>query len=396
MFKRSRRGKAFTVIAAAGALSVTLAACGGSDDSGSGDSGGDDAATEETTEEATEESGGDEGGDTGGTVAVSLITKDQTNPFFVAMINGAEEKASELGVDLTVGSGKEEGDDQGQIDLIENAIAQGQAGILITPMSVNVNDAISRARDAGLYVIALDTPTDPPDVVDITFATDNCLAGEAIGQWAAGALNGEDAVIAELVIFDDRVVSVDYCRANGFLTGMGIDVPVLEDMTSPAESGSYTTGAGGNYEIACLEATGANEEGGRSGMENCLAANPDINVVYTINEPTAFGAAVALEAAGKTVGEDVIIVSVDGGLAGVQAVQDGTIQATSQQYPLLMASLGVEAIKSIADGGAPPENTSANGEFFDTGVVLCTDDPQDTVTSAPQESSQYCIDNAWG
>ncbi|MCH9788154.1 MAG: substrate-binding domain-containing protein, partial [Actinomycetia bacterium] len=298
--------------------------------------------------------------------------------------------------DLTIGSGSEEGDDQGQIDLIENAIAQGQAGILITPMSVNVNDAISRARDAGLYVIALDTPTDPPDVVDITFATDNCLAGEAIGQWAAGKLNGEKAVIAELVIFDDRVVSVDYCRANGFLTGMGIDVPVLEDMTSPADSGSYTTGAGGEYEIACLEATGANEEGGRKGMENCLAANPDINVVYTINEPTAFGAAVALEAAGKTVGEDAIVVSVDGGLAGVEAVKAGSIQATSQQYPLRMAALGVEAIKTIADGGAPPENTSANGEFFDTGVTLCTDDPMDTVTSAPQESAQYCIDNAWG
>jgi fructose transport system substrate-binding protein len=390
MFKRSKRGKAFTVIAAAGALSVTLAACGGSDDSGSGDSGGDDSASEETTEDS-----GDSG-DSGAPVAVSLITKDQTNPFFVAMIDGAEEAAAANGVDLTVGSGKEEGDDQGQIDLIENAIAQGQAGILITPMSVNVNDAISRARDAGLYVIALDTPTDPPDVVDITFATDNCLAGQAIGEWAAGKLNGEKAVIAELVIFDDRVVSVDYCRANGFLAGMGIDVPTLEDMTSPAKSGSYTTGAGGEYEISCLEATGANEEGGRKGMENCLAANPDINVVYTINEPTAFGAAVALEAAGKTVGEDVIIVSVDGGLAGVEAVKAGSIQATSQQYPLRMASLGVEAIKTIADGGAPPENTSANGEFFDTGVTLCTDDPMDTVVSAPQESAQYCIDNAWG
>ncbi len=389
MFKRSQRGKAFTVIAAAGALSVVLAACGGSDDSSSGDSAAEDTATEETTEEVTEEAAG-------GTVAVSLITKDSTNPFFVAMQAGAREAASENGVELTVGSGNAEGDDQGQIDLIENAIAQGQAGILITPMSVNVNDAISRAREAGLYVIALDTPTDPPDVVDITFATDNCLAGEAIGQWAAGKLNGEKAVIAELVIFDDRVVSVDYCRANGFLIGMGIDVPVLEDMLSPAKSGSYTTGAGGDYEIACLEATGANEEGGRKGMENCLAANPDINVVYTINEPTAFGAAVALEAAGLTVGEDVIMVSVDGGLAGVQAVQAGTIQATSQQYPLLMAKLGVEAIKTIADGGAAPENTSANGQFFDTGVVLCTDDPQDTVTSAPQESSQYCIDNAWG
>ncbi|MCH9796502.1 MAG: substrate-binding domain-containing protein [Actinomycetia bacterium] len=396
MFKRSQRGKAFAVIAAAGALSVTLAACGGSDDSSS-----DDAASDDTSEEAADDAGDDAGDDTaaadsGAPVAVSLITKDQTNPFFVAMIEGAEETAAAAGVDLTIGSGSEEGDDQGQIDLIENAIAQGQAGILITPMSVNVNDAISRARDAGLYVIALDTPTDPPDVVDITFATDNCLAGEAIGQWAAGKLNGEKAVIAELVIFDDRVVSVDYCRANGFLTGMGIDVPVLEDMTSPADSGSYTTGAGGEYEIACLEATGANEEGGRKGMENCLAANPDINVVYTINEPTAFGAAVALEAAGKTVGEDAIVVSVDGGLAGVEAVKAGSIQATSQQYPLRMAALGVEAIKTIADGGAPPENTSANGEFFDTGVTLCTDDPMDTVTSAPQESAQYCIDNAWG
>lgn len=390
MFKRSRRGKAFTVVAAAGALSVVLAACGGSDDSGSGDTGGE-ATTETTTEETTEVAE-----PSGGDVAVSLITKDSTNPFFVAMQEGAREAAAEVGVNLTVGSGQGEGDDQGQINLIENAIAQGQAGILITPMSVNVNDAIARAREAGLYVIALDTPTDPPDVVDITFATDNCLAGEAIGQWAAGKLNGEKAVIAELVIFDDRVVSVDYCRANGFLIGMGIDVPVLEDMTSPAKSGNYTTGAGGEYEIACLEATGANEEGGRRGMENCLAGNPDINVVYTINEPTAFGAAVALEAAGKTIGDDVIMVSVDGGLAGVQAVQAGTIQATSQQYPLLMAKLGVEAIKTIADGGAAPQNTSANGEFFDTGVVLCTDDPQSTVTAAPQESSQFCIDNAWG
>jgi len=101
MFKRSKRGKAFTVIAAAGALSVTLAACGGSDDSGSGDSGGDDSASEETTEDS---------GDSGAPVAVSLITKDQSNPFFVAMIEGANEAAAANGVDLTVGSGKEEGD----------------------------------------------------------------------------------------------------------------------------------------------------------------------------------------------------------------------------------------------------------------------------------------------
>jgi len=384
MINRVTRGRAFAAIAAVGVVSVTLAAC----SSGSTSSEGSAPAASAASEQA--ESAG------GATVAVSLITKDSTNPFFVAMQEGAKEAAAAAGVDLTVGSGKTEGDDQGQIDLIENAIAQGQAGILITPMSVNVNDAIKKARDAGLYVIALDTPTDPPDVVDITFATDNCLAGEAIGQWAAGKLAGAKATIARLVIFNDRMVSVDYCRDNGFLRGMGIDIKDLTVMGDEEATGKYTTGAGGDYEIVCLEATGANEEGGRKGMETCLSKNPDINVVYTINEPTAFGAAEALKAAGKTIGTDVYIVSVDGGLAGVEAVKAGEIQATSQQYPLLMAKLGVEAIATIANGGAPPSNTSADGTFFDTGVKLCTEDPQDTVTAAEQWTAQQCIDAAWG
>ena len=388
MTNRITRGRTFAAIAAVGALSVTLAAC----------SSGTTATTESAAPAASEAAApaASEAAPVAATVAVSLITKDSTNPFFVAMQEGAKAAAAAAGVDLTVGSGKEEGDDAGQIALIENAIAQGQAGILITPMSVNVNEAIKKARDAGLYVIALDTPTDPPDVVDITFATDNCLAGEAIGQWTAGKLNGAKAIIARLVIFNDRMVSVDYCRDNGFLKGLGVDIVDPTIMGDEPTSGKYTTGAGGEYEIVCLEATGANEEGGRKGMETCLSKNPDINVVYTINEPTAFGADAALKAAGKTVGKDVFVVSVDGGLAGVEAVKAGSIQATSQQYPLRMASLGVEAIKAIADGGAPPANTSANGEFFDTGVSLCTEDPQDTVTAAPQENAQYCIDNAWG
>jgi len=383
MTKRLKKSRFVSSLAAAGAAALVLSACASAAPETASE-GADEAEVQET--EAAEET----------TASVSLILKNLTNPFFVAMEQGAVAKAEELGVDLTVGAAREEGDDQGQIDLIEAAIAQGQDGILITPMSTNVNNAITAAREAGLYVIALDSPTEPADIVSSTFATDNCLAGEAIGEWVAGELDGERAVIAQLVIFDDRVVPVDFCRANGFMMGMGIDVPVLEEIGSAADSGTYTTGAGGEYEVACIEATGANEEGGRSGMERCLAANPDINVVYTINEPTAFGANVALEAAGKVIGEDVLVVSVDGGLAGVQAVADGQIQATSQQYPLRMASLGVEAINTIAQGGEPPANTSANGLFFDTGVALCTDNPQETVVAAPQETSEYCIENAWG
>lgn len=123
----------------------------------------------------------DEGGDGDG-VAVTLITKDSINPFWVSMQKGAKQAAADEGVDLTIAAGKEDGDEEGQIQAIENAVAQGQEGILITPNGPGVNPAIESARDAGLYVIALDTPPDPAETVDITFATDNFKAGELIGD----------------------------------------------------------------------------------------------------------------------------------------------------------------------------------------------------------------------
>ena len=321
----------------------------------------------------------------GGDVKVSLITKDQTNPFFVAMIKGAKDKAASLGVDLTIASGKQEGDDASQIAAIENAISAKHAGILITPMSVNVNDAIKKARAAGLFVIALDTPTDPADIVDITFATNNCEAGELIGKWAAAKLGGKKAVIALLDIFNDRMVSVDYCRDNGFLKGMGIDVKNPKIMGDEAKTGKYS---GGDYVIVGNKATGANEAGGRTGLEQLLAKNKAINVVYTINEPTAAGACAALKAAGT----QAIVVSVDGGRAGIENVKSGCIGATSQQYPLLMADLGVQAIYDIVKTGKKPEVTPGL-DFFNTGVTLITDDPQSGVDS---KDTNYGLEKAWG
>ena len=319
-------------------------------------------------------------------VAVSLITKDQSNPFFVAMIKGATAKAESLGVELTVSSGKDESDYAGQISAIENAISAKHAGILIVPVSTEVNAAITKAREAGLYIIALDTPPDPADIVDITFATDNCEAGRLIGQWTAKKLAGKKATIALLDIFDDRIVSVDYCRDNGFLDGMGIDVADPKVMGDEAKTGKYS---GGDYEIVGNVATGANEEGGRTGLEKLLAKNKNINVVYTINEPTAIGACAAAAAAGVKIDA---MVSVDGGGAGINAVKSGCINATSQQYPLLMADLGVQAIYDIVKNGTKPAN-SEGLDFFNTGVKLITDDPQEGV---PSETTEYGLANAWG
>lgn len=320
-------------------------------------------------------------------VGVSLIVKTTTNPFFVSMQDGAKEAAEEHGVALTLAAGRADGDEDTQIQAIENAIARGDKGILITPNGPSVVDAIGKARDAGLFVIALDTPPDPADAVDITFATDNRLAGRLIGEWTAAQLDGEKATIAMLDLFDDKVVSVDYDRDQGFLEGMGIDVADPKTNGDEAPTGSYS---GGEYEIVGHEASEGAEDGGRTAMENLLAKSSDINVVYTINEPAAYGAYQALEAAG--VAEDVLVVSVDGGCAGVENVAEGVIDATSQQYPLKMAELGVEAIAQLAEHGTQPE-TSEGLDFYNTGVELVTDEPAEGVESIDSAAaSEIC----WG
>ena len=138
------------------------------------------------------EPGGETGEGGGDAVAVTLITKTSTNPFFIAMQEGAEEAGKANNVTITTAAGKEDGDETTQIAAIEAAVARGDQGILITPATDGVNPAIDAARQAGLYVIALDTPPNPPDTVDITFATDNFKAGELIGQWAAKTMDGQE------------------------------------------------------------------------------------------------------------------------------------------------------------------------------------------------------------
>ncbi|MCA4135217.1 substrate-binding domain-containing protein [Arthrobacter sp. M4] len=303
-------------------------------------------------------------------IGVSLIVKTTSNPFFVSMQDGAKKAAESGGIDLKLAAGKADGDEDTQIQAIENAISKGDKGILITPNGPAVVDALKKARDAGLYTIALDTPPDPANAVDITFATDNFAAGKAIGEWTAAQLNGKKAVIALIDLFDDKIVSVDYNRDQGFLSGLGIDVKDKAKNGDEAKTGKYTGGKGGDYQIVGNKASKGAEDGGRTAMETLLSHNPDVNVVYTINEPAAAGAYEALKSAGKD--KDVLIVSVDGGCTGVNNVKSGVIGATAQQYPVKMAELGVQAIVDLAKSGKKP-SVSEGLDFYNTGVELVTD-----------------------
>ena len=302
-------------------------------------------------------------------VTACLITKTDTNPFFVKMKEGATAKAAEMGITLKSYAGKVDGDHESQVAAIEACIADGAKGILITASDTKaIVDSVKAARDAGVLVIALDTPLDPIDAADATFATDNFAAGLLIGQWAKATM-GDAAANAKIAMLDLAISqpSVDVLRDQGFLQGFGIDLGDANkwgDETDPR--------------IVGHEVTAGNEEGGLKAMETLLAKDPDINVVYTINEPSAAGAYEALKAVGKE--GSTLIVSVDGGCPGVANVKDGIIGATSQQYPLLMASKGIEAIAAFAKDGTKPAPTEGKA-FFDTGVTLITDKPVEGVPS---------------
>jgi fructose transport system substrate-binding protein len=300
---------------------------------------------------------------------IGLITKTNTNPFFVKMREGAEAKAKEMGVEFRSFAGKVDGDNQSQVEAIESLIAAGAKGILITPSdSKAIVPTIEKARKAGLLVIALDTPLEPASAADATFATDNFAAGEFIGKWAKAKL-GDKAKDAKIALLDLSIaqISVDVARNQGFLKGFGIDLADPKKMGDEKDS-----------RIVGNDVTSGSEEGGRKAMENLLQKNPNINVVYTINEPAAAGAYQALKAVGKDKG--VLIVSVDGGCAGVRNINSGVIGATSMQFPLLMASKGVEAVVEFAKSGKKPTN-SAGLEFFNTGVELITNEPATGLTS---------------
>lgn len=306
-------------------------------------------------------------------VIVGLITKTETNPFFVKMREGAQQKAEELGAELMTAAGSFDGDNEAQVTAIENMVNAGVTGILITPSDTRaIVPSIERAREQGVIVIALDTPTEPQSATDALFATDNFRAGELIGQYARAAMGDTEPVIATLDLAPG--ISVGTLRHNGFMAGYG-----LADVTAE------TTEQVNSPEVVCSQDTQGDQTRGQTAMENCLTANPDINLVYTINEPAAFGAHTAIRNAGLE--EQIMVISVDGGCAGVRGVQDGQIDATSQQYPLEMAALGVEAVVEFAETGTAPTG------YTDTGVTLITDNPVEGVES---EDTAFGLESCWG
>ena len=301
-------------------------------------------------------------------ITLGLITKQEENPFFVTMRETAEDSAGDNDVKLLTAAGKSDVDNASQVAALTDMTREGAKGIMIVPANSRaIVPAIERARDAGVIVVALDTPTQPPTAVEALYATNNRRAGNLIGRYAKAKAE-EDAIEPRIAMLDLAPgISVGVLRHNGFLAGFGI-----EDGDPEIVGSAYAEG---------------NEDKAREAMALLLDEDPGINIVYTINEPTAFGALDALEDAGRD-DDDVILVSIDGSCDAIKdAVRPGKIDATSQQYPENMAREGLETVADAVRGGPSPSG------FLDTGVELITGDPVDGVES---EDVAFGVRNCWG
>jgi len=301
-------------------------------------------------------------------VTIGLITKQEINPYWVTMREVAQSAADKNDVRLLTATGTSDVDVRSQQAALEDMVARGAGGILIAPTSSTaLLPAIEAAQQQGVLVIAVDTPVDPVDAVDAYFATDNLAAGRLVGQYATvkAQLMGIEPKIAMLDLAPG--ISSGEARHRGFLEGFGISAD------DPA--------------IVAMADSEGDRELGEARMANVLEQHPDVNIVYTVNEPAALGALAALRDAGADL-DDIILVSIDGGCRAIKdAVRPGAIDATAMQFPQNMAREGVRALAAALRGGEPPTG------YLDTGVELITDDP---VPGVKSRDVAFGVRNCWG
>ena len=342
-----RMSSRLAAVGAVGAIAVGVVAC-GSDSGASGSSGS---------------SGGGGGGDK---VVVGLITKTESNPFFVKMKEAAQKAAEAKQRDAaSPRPARRTPTTPAQVTAIENMVTPGAKGILITPGdSKAIVPAIKKARDAGVTVIALDTPTEPQDAADALFATDNMKAGELIGEWAKAKF-AKDGKQAKIV--DDR-------PRPGHLRRRAAPQRLPEGLRrSPTTGGARPRrrerrpgqGAGGDGEPAP-------EGPGRQPR---------------LHDQRAVGVRRLHRAEGGRQGEagDASSPSTAAAPAIEKGIKPGVIAATRS------------STRRTWPSSASRRRDSAKGEkvsgYNDTGVTLITDDPQDGVDS---KDSTFGAANCWG
>jgi ABC-type sugar transport system substrate-binding protein len=247
-------------------------------------------------------------------------------PFFVHMVNIAEERAAELDIELIVQDGQDNSATQSAN--LESAITQGVDGVVISPRNEALVPAVQAVIDAGIPVVTIDRAVEGVEILGHVGA-DNVRGGEKQGEYLMEILP-EGGKIIELQGTVGASAAID--RSAGFNS-------VIADHPE--------------YEIVFQQTAEFKRDLGLTVTEQALQANPDVDAIVAANDDMAFGAAEAVAGAGL----DIPIIGFDALPEALQAIQDGTLTATVDQWPGQQTAGAIDLIVNyLRDGTEPAEH----------------------------------------
>ncbi|MCI9477475.1 MAG: sugar ABC transporter substrate-binding protein [Lachnospiraceae bacterium] len=255
----------------------------------------------------------------GEAIKIGVSVADQSNPFYIDIVDGMESAAKEGDELIIVDAGF---DAAKQLNDIDDMIQQGVGVMLIDPVDSNaIKSAIEACDAAGIPVIAYNSPLNFE--IASTVATDNYLAGQLVGEAMGKALEGKGKVA--MLTYNVAEVCLD--RANGFKDAIANypDIEIVEEQE--IQPGTDTA-----LPVA----------------ENILQSYPDLNGFFALNDPSALGCVAAVESANLL--DQVKIVGVDGSDDAKAAIAEGKMLASAAQDPVTIGSEAVATAYKVIAG----------------------------------------------
>jgi galactofuranose transport system substrate-binding protein len=289
------------------------------------------------------------------TYTVGFAQTGSNNPWRLGESKSMQDEAKARGYTLVETNANE--DTAKQIADVDSLIAQGVDILIFPPReSQALAPSVMKAKAAGIPVILIDRDVDheiaKPGQDYITFiGSDFVDQGRRAAEWLAEATGGE-AKIIELEGTTGADPAID--RKKGF-----------DDYLAGAFRGTPTPeGAFSGMEIIASQDGNFIRDTGREVMQTLLQSHPEVTAVYAHNDEMAIGAIAALQEAGRKPGEDVIVVSIDGENAALDAILDGTLGASVESSPFF-GPIAFETMAKYIAGEDFPDWIKVEDRFFD-------------------------------
>jgi ribose transport system substrate-binding protein len=281
----------------------------------------------------------------GDKTVIGFIPMTLNNEYFITMVNGAEQKAAELGVELNVQAGDQHASAAEQLTIVENMITSGVDAICIVPSSSEgLAAALKKCKEANIPVINLDTKLaeDVLNEAGVTvpfYGTDNYAGAKSAGEYVKANFKAGTKT-AILTGIEGQQNAAD--RRNGFIEGAGDAIEVVAEQSA-------------NWEV----------DQGYAATQNILTANPDIELIYCGNDGMAIGAVRAVKEANKA--DQIKVIGFDGISEALNMIVSGELYGSVAQFPAEMGILGVENTVKLLNGEEVEQ-------YIDTGAKLILPD----------------------